>query len=376
MESIKPLAELPNKTKIYLVHGQSFEVSKEYSLTKYLGCGSYGVVCAAVEISTGKKVAIKRISNIFADVVTGKRVLREIELLAFLKHENIVSLHHFFRPLSSVAFNDIYLVMDLYDTDLHRIIQSKQPLTNEHHQYFMVQAMRGLKYLHESRVMHRDLKPSNFLVNGDCTLAICDFGMARDDQLDDEGHMVELTQYVVTRWYRPPEVLGMGPKQYTTAVDVWSMGLIFAELLGGKPLLPGMDYISQLLMIVRLLGAPTEEEMEFLCPDAKSFINRYTVQKGKSFAEIFSSAPPDAVDLLSHLIAFHPSKRFTTKEALEHRYFAKNRNLLLEAPPETPFVWKHYEKCSIDELREMVWNIILSNSPEVSHETTSSPREV
>lgn len=364
MESIAPIAELPNKTKVYLVCGQSFEVSKEYSLTKCLGRGSYGIVCSAVETSTGNSVAIKKISNVFADVATAKRVLREMELLTSLKHENIVSLHHFFRPASRNVFNDIYVIMDLYDTDLHRVIQSRQNLTNEHHQYFMHQALSGLNYLHGSRVMHRDLKPSNLLVNGDCALAICDFGMARDEQLDEDGHTAELTQYVVTRWYRPPEVLGMGRKQYTAAVDVWSMGLIFAELIVGRPLLPGGDYISQLLMIVKLLGLPSEKDLEFLCPDARKFIERTLFQEVKSFSEIFPSASPEAVDLLSHLIVFHPAKRFTAREALMHPYFSKLRSSAAEPFSEQPFVWKHHENCTVKELQEELWNIILSNSPE------------
>lgn len=364
MDTITPVAKLPNKTQIYIVSGQSFEISKDYSLTKYLGRGSYGLVCAAVEARTGSAVAIKKISNIFADVSTAKRVVREMELLTSLKHENIVYLHHFFRPSSSISFNDIYIVMDLYDTDLHRIIQSRQNLTNEHHQYFMFQAFKGLNYLHESRVMHRDLKPSNLLVNGDCALAICDFGMARDEQVADEGHATELTQYVVTRWYRPPEILGMGPKQYTAAVDLWSMGLIFAELLVGRPLLPGVDYISQLVMIVNFLGLPSEKDMEFLCPDAKKFIENHKFQTNNSFSDVFSLATPEATDLLSHLLVFHPAKRFTAREALMHPYLSKFRGPSLEPGPEKPFAWKHHENSTLSELREELWNIILSNSPE------------
>lgn len=345
---------------MYLVRGQSFEVNKNYLLTKLIGFGTYGTVCSAIEESTGTKVAIKKVSNVFSDLREGKRVLREMELMTTLKHPNIIHLHHFFRPSSKEGFKDIYLVMDLFDTDLHKIIQSRQKLTNEHHQYFMIQAFRGLHYLHEAKVMHRDLKPSNLLVNGDCALAICDFGMARDDG---EEKASDLTQYVVTRWYRPPEVLGMGPQQYTNAVDVWSLGLIFAELLVGKALLQGMDYISQLVMIVNLLGVPSEEDMEFLGADARQFLLDQTFQKPQPFSELFSMATPEAVDLLSKLIVFHPAKRLTAKQVMMHSYFEKFRDPAFEMGPEQPFVWNHHAG-SAEELREKLWNIIIAHSPD------------
>ncbi|TPP41735.1 Protein kinase domain family protein [Leishmania donovani] len=198
-----------------------------------------------------------------------------------LKHNNLIRLHHFMRPQSKETFEDIYLVMDLYDTDLNRIIRSRQKLTDEHLQYFMIQAFRGLHYLHSAKVMHRDLKPSNLLVNADCALAICDFGLARDDQVMSSS---DLTQYVVTRWYRPPEVLGMGSNQYTSAVDVWSLGLIFAELMLGRTLLPGTDYIGQLVMIVNLLGSPSIDDMDV--------VNLFTSAKGRTML------PGDVVEVL------------------------------------------------------------------------------
>lgn len=360
MEDILPVAELPNKTKVYVVRGQTFEVGKDYRLTKLAGYGAYGTVCSAIHEPTSERVGIKRISKVFSDLREGKRVLREMEIMTTLKHRNLIHLHHFFRPQDKEMFDDIYFVMDLYDTDLHRIIESQQKLTNEHHQYFMIQAFRGLNYLHEAKIMHRDLKPSNLLVNGDCALAICDFGMARDDNEEES----DLTQYVVTRWYRPPEVLGMGPKQYTNAVDVWSLGLIFAELLVGKALLQGKNYISQLVMIVNLLGLPSEQDIEFLGQDAKNLLSSRTFQKPKPFSELFSMATPEAIDLLSRLIVFHPSNRLTTKEVIQHPYFEKFRDPALEAGPEAPFIWKHGE-CTLQELREKLWNIIVSHSPEV-----------
>lgn len=359
MEKLVPLAELPNGKKLYTIRGQKFEVPREYSLTKLVGYGAYGTVCSAVTTDGGARVAIKKVARVFEDLREGKRVLREMEIMTTLHHTNLIRLHRFIRPQSKETFEDIYLVMDLYDTDLHRIIRSRQKLTNEHHQYFMIQAFRGLHYLHSAKIMHRDLKPSNLLVNADCALAICDFGLARDDQMIPTA---DLTEYVVTRWYRPPEVLGMGSNQYTSAVDVWSLGLIFAELMVGKTLLPGSDYIRQLIMIVNLLGTPPPEDMEYLSEEARTFLRSQPVQKARPFAELFPMATAEAVDLLSKLLVFHPAKRLTAKQVIEHPYFAKYRDPAEETSADHGFVWNHGEEYSACRLREEFWRIIEANS--------------
>ena len=128
----------------------------------------------------------------------------------------------------------------LMECDLDRIVSSSQSLSDAHIQYFVYQILRGLLYIHSANVLHRDLKPSNLLVNSNCDLAICDFGLARG-VVDDET----LTEYVVTRWYRAPELLTEA-QYYGPAVDVWSVGCILAELLGRRPLFQGKDYMHQL----------------------------------------------------------------------------------------------------------------------------------
>lgn len=359
MEKLTPLAELPTGKKLYSIRGQKFELSKNYHLTKLVGFGAYGIVCAAQIEDTKERVAIKKISRVFEDVREGRRVLREMEIMTTLRHSNIIRLHRFLRPESRKTFEDIYLVMDLYDTDLHRIIKSRQKLTTEHHQYFMIQAFRGIHYLHSAKIMHRDLKPSNLLVNADCALAICDFGLARDEQVSSSS---DLTQYVVTRWYRPPEVIGMGSSQYGSAVDMWSLGLIFAELLAGKTLLPGNDYISQLIMIVNLLGTPSGEDMEFFSTEARNFLALQPVKLARSFSEIFPMCSDDGCDLLSRLLVYHPAKRLTALEVICHPYFAKFRDPVEEAGAAHPFIWNHSEDYSADKLRDEFWRIIVANS--------------
>lgn len=361
MDTSQQVATLVDERRLYVVQGQTFVVTKSYKVVKLIGSGAYGFVCSAIDESSGEHVAIKKVSRVFSDIKEGKRILREMDILTTLHHRNLVRFRQFIRPDQKDEFDDIYMVMDLYDTNLHRIIRSKQKLTDDHYQYFMIQAFRGLCYLHAARVMHRDLKPSNLLVNHDCALAICDFGLARDDQWTPSA---ALTEYVVTRWYRPPEVLGMGSHQYTNAVDVWSLGLIFAELMVGKALLPGTDYIRQLIMIVHLLGTPSVEDMEFLSDEARNFLFAQPPQKAHSFTEIFPMATPEAADLLSKLLVFHPTKRLTAKEVLEHPYFAKYRGSQEEAVTINPYVWRHNGVFTADSLREEMWRIILAHSPE------------
>lgn len=147
------------------------------------------------------------------------------------------------------------------ETDLASIIKSNQPLTDDHVQFFLYQILRGLKYIHSAGILHRDLKPRNLLVNTNCDLKICDFGLARADIPLLQTHSVVLTDYITTRWYRAPEVL-LSWKKYSTAIDVWSVGCILAEMLTRSPLFPGQEQEEQVQMIIDLLGFPTDEELE------------------------------------------------------------------------------------------------------------------
>lgn len=133
------------------------------------------------------------------------------------RHENIIGLLDIMSPAPGGPFNDVYLVYELMDTDLHQIIRSSQPLTDEHFQYFIYQTLRGLKYIHSAGVLHRDLKPSNLLLNASCDLKIADFGLARTST---ESNAF-MTEYVVTRWYRAPELL-LSCDSYSAGIDVWS----------------------------------------------------------------------------------------------------------------------------------------------------------
>jgi tRNA A-37 threonylcarbamoyl transferase component Bud32 len=234
----------------------TFTVDKRYSLIRVIGSGAYGVVISANDTKTDTNVAIKMVPKCFSDEIDAKRILREIKLLKHFHHDNIVQIMDMMPPNVKRLedFTDVYIVADLMETDLHRIIYSKQKLSMDHVQYFVYQVMRGLKYIHSCKVLHRDLKPSNLLVNANCDLKICDFGLARGIREKDEegqGGTMLLTEYVVTRWYRAPEIM-LACHEYSYPIDVWSVGCIFAELIQRKPFFPGDDYIDQVRFFLPL----------------------------------------------------------------------------------------------------------------------------
>ena len=151
--------------------------STNYTAVENIGTGAYGVVCSAINNKTNDKVAIKKIPGIFGQPTIAKRTYREIKILKHFKHDNIIAIREILHPGENLdQFKDVYIVLDLMESDLHRIIHSKQELTEEHVRFFTYQILRGLKYVHSANVVHRDLKPSNLLVNENCDLKIGDFG--------------------------------------------------------------------------------------------------------------------------------------------------------------------------------------------------------
>lgn len=151
----------------------------DYCQIENIGIGAYGVVCSAINTRTNEKVAIKKITNILDHLLTTKRTFRELKILQHFDHDNIIAIRDMIMPQSSASSHqlDVYVVFDLMESDLHKIIQSPQTLSDDHVRFFLYQIVRGLKYIHSADVIHRDLKPSNLLVNPDCLLKIGDFGL-------------------------------------------------------------------------------------------------------------------------------------------------------------------------------------------------------
>lgn len=176
-------------------------------------------------------------------------------------------------------------------------------------------------------MLHRDLKPGNLLVNADCELKICDFGLARGFETDPElakqaGAGGFMTEYVATRWYRAPEIM-LSFQNYTTAIDIWSVGCILAELLGGRPIFKGRDYVDQLNQILHYLGTPSEETLRRVgSPRAQDYIRSLPYQPRIPFQRLYPQANPLALDLLERMLEFDPAKRISCEEALQHPYLA------------------------------------------------------
>lgn len=355
----------PPMLNTYLLYGTQFDLTPRYTPLKSIGHGAYGVVVSAMDTLTNQPVAIKKIAKTFENLKDTKRILREIKLLRHFNHENILSIKDILPPKSRTDFNDVYIVSELMDTDLQQIISSSQKLTDDHCQYFVYQILRGLKAIHSAHVLHRDLKPSNLLCNGDCLLKICDFGLARVANTDDNWNGF-LTEYVATRWYRAPEVI-LSWKQYTKAIDMWSVGCIFAELLGRKPLFQGKDYINQITKITDILGTPPEDEIEAIrCEPARRYIRQMGFKPKIPYAQLFRNANPLAIDLLERMLAFDPTKRCTVEEALAHPYLAS-----LHDPEEEPtcpavFNFDEFEDKELNkaEFQELIWKEMLHFHPE------------
>ncbi|GMF65624.1 unnamed protein product [Phytophthora lilii] len=340
-------------TYSFVVAGTNFQIDDKYKFIKVIGRGA-----SAENTETNEKVAVKKISRAFEDLVDAKRILREIKLLQHFDHENVITIVDLLPPPSLAQFEDVYIIADLMETDLHRIIYSRQPLTDDHVQYFLYQILRALKYIHSANVLHRDLKPSNLLLNSNCDLKVCDFGLSRGVAPEEDN--MELTEYVVTRWYRAPEIM-LSSREYTKAIDIWSTGCIFAELLGRTPLFPGDDYIHQLQIICDKIGTPCEEDLHFVVSErAKRFMKNQPMRPGVPFAKLFPKATPEAIDLLQRMLVFDPAKRISVEEALEHPYLASLHNLEDEPVADSSFSFD-FEKEDLTEarLKELIFEYVV-----------------
>ncbi|KAM7002494.1 mitogen-activated protein kinase 12 [Tautogolabrus adspersus] len=300
------------------VNKTSWEVPERYRELKQVGTGAYGTVCSAVDVRSGSKVAIKKLYRPFQSELFAKRAFRELKLLKHMKHENVIGLLDVFTAdLSVDMFNDFYLVMPFMGTDLGKLMKL-QRLSEERIQYLVYQTLKGLKYIHSAGIIHRDLKPGNLAVNQDCELKILDFGLAR--QADSE-----MTGYVVTRWYRAPEVI-LSWMHYTQTVDIWSVGCIMAEMLQGKPLFKGSDHLDQLSEIMKITGTPSQEFISKLeSEDAKSYLKSLSKEEKKDLHKVFSSTKPQAVSVLERMLLLDPEQRVTAAEALSLPYFKEFR---------------------------------------------------
>uniref|UniRef100_A0A6Q2Z8M6 mitogen-activated protein kinase n=1 Tax=Esox lucius TaxID=8010 RepID=A0A6Q2Z8M6_ESOLU len=291
------------------INKTTWEVPERYRELKQVGTGAYGTVCSAVDFRTGSKVAIKKLHRPFQSELFAKRAYRELRLLKHMKHENVIGLVDVFTAdLSLDRFHDFYLVMPFMGTDLGKLMKL-QKLSEDKVQFLVYQMLKGLKV--------SLIQWQKAVIHWICNI-ILDFGLAR--QTDSE-----MTGYVVTRWYRAPEVI-LSWMHYTQTVDIWSVGCIMAEMLSGKPLFKGNDHLDQLTEIMKITGTPTQDFIAKLqSQDAKNYVRSLPKVQKKDLQAMFSSVNPEGVAVLERMLLLDPEKRVTATEALALPYFSEFR---------------------------------------------------
>jgi len=290
---------------------KSYNSLDRYLKMEKVGEGTYGVVYKAKDLVTGDIVAMKKIRLDAEDEGVPSTAIREISLLKELNHPNIVRLVNVL-----LVENKLYVVFEFLDKDLRKYSDIvKKNMHKMLIKSYLYQLLKGICFCHQHRVLHRDLKPQNLLIDRKGNLKIGDFGLARAVGIP----LRTYTHEVVTLWYRAPEIL-LGGRQYSTPVDVWSIGCIFAEMVTCSPLFPGDSEIDQLFKIFRCLGTPTEETWPGVS-NFKDFKPTFPQWIGNNLAKQVPGIEPLGLDLLKRMLVYEPSKRISAREALQHEYF-------------------------------------------------------
>uniref|UniRef100_A0A3Q1M7B5 Mitogen-activated protein kinase n=5 Tax=Pecora TaxID=35500 RepID=A0A3Q1M7B5_BOVIN len=297
-----------------IVKGQPFDVGPRYTQLQYIGEGAYGMVSSAYDHVRKTRVAIKKISP-FEHQTYCQRTLREIQILLRFRHENVIGIRDILRAPTLEAMRDVYIVQDLMETDLYKLLKSQQ-LSNDHVCYFLYQILRGLKYIHSANVLHRDLKPSNLLINTTCDL-----------------------------------------KGYTKSIDIWSVGCILAEMLSNRPIFPGKHYLDQLNHILGILGSPSQEDLNCIINmKARNYLQSLPSKTKVAWAKLFPKSDPKALDLLDRMLTFNPNKRITVEEALAHPYLEQYYDPTDEPVAEEPFTFDmELDDLPKERLKELIF---------------------
>ncbi|XP_013116627.2 stress-activated protein kinase JNK [Stomoxys calcitrans] len=351
----------------------NFTVPLRYQNLMPIGTGAQGVVCSALDARTKRDVAIKKLAKPFQNVIHAKRAFRELKLMKVVNHKNIIGLIDVFTPNQSLPeFEEVYLVMELMDANLCAIVN--MGLDHDRLSYLIYQMLCGIRHLHSAGIIHRDLKPSNIVVKANCQLKILDFGLARTNC----GPKLMMTPYVVTRYYRAPEViLGM---RYQENVDIWSVGCIMGELIRGSVLFRGNDHIDQWNKIIEQIGTPPKEFFQDLMPSVRQYVEGLARVEGYPIDRLFPDAlfqrneevydeekqmkSDEARDLLARMLTIDPKNRISVEEALRHSYISTWYEEE-EANGPKPQTYDHSldeAEHTMDEWKEMIFAEVMESS--------------
>jgi len=379
---------------------EELDILKDFKIIRQIGIGSYSTVYEAIHIKSERKVAIKKEERIFNNLVISKGVLREIRILKSLKHPNILRLLDV-RATKDFFPDTIFLFLELADMDLKKVVKNtKRFLQMWQVKTLMYDILKGLKYMHSASVLHRDIKPGNLLIINNSRVVIGDFGLSRTlpnykqlsssikgamrireekKEAGEIGIKHKMSQYVVTRWYRAPEII-LSQADYGTGIDVWAAGCVFAELLARikgnhkerivlfpgtscYPFSPDVSGLSnskipqkdQLNVIINILGKPNEEDCSFI-KDPKVLVSLRDMPEitRKDLSKVYPYASIESIDLLNKMLIFNPYHRATVDQCLDHVFFADIRNkeleVIAEKELELPFEEEDLDQKRLEEL--------------------------
>ncbi|VVT53723.1 uncharacterized protein SAPINGB_P003717 [Magnusiomyces paraingens] len=331
---------------------------EKYTKERKVGEGTYAEVYVGRDQENGRLIAIKALKVTGFKEGLDMSAIREIKFLQEIRHRNVIELIDVFATVNSIS-----LVLEYLPADLEMLIKDKSLIFKPADvKSWLLMTLRGLHHCHRSFVLHRDLKPNNLLVAPDGQIKLADFGLARAMAVPREA----MTPLVVTRWYRAPE-LCLGARFYTGAIDIWSVGAIFAELMLRTPYLPGEDDAKQAILTFKALGTPTEQTWPGITQldgykSLEPSIEKFPAPRRADLQHLFLAASDTALDLLQGMLTLCPSKRLNTKQALKSPYFVelpratKPEDLPRKAPSAVESEGDSEERKRREEMRQNMIN--------------------